>query len=805
MSDFLDQFRSALSARGILPPEQIVTDGCIHRCDAEGKRGKNDASYLLHADKFPAGGFINYRDGRSWQTWHADLGRTLTTAERAQHAAVVEAAKEKRVAEDVQRRASAKQKAEAMLSVSRECVGHPYLIRKEIKPSGARLYKDNLLILPLRDAAGQLHTIQTIDADGNKRFLSGGRKSGCFMLLGEVKADSVICIVEGFATGASIHEATWNPVVVAMDANNLQSVAASIRAKHPEHKILICADDDVNDVGITKAREAARAVGGQVVLPDFGSDRPADVTDFNDLFRCRGFHAVMNQISVAASSPILEKVVELAKQDLSQRGETSSAKSEPESLRRPLHPPAAYPQDALGPILGAAAARIHAVVGAPVAMVGQSVLAAASLAVQHHADVSIDGRQEPLSLWCLTISESGERKSAVDHLALKAHREHERIAIEAYKLAKHEYDMETKAFDAATRGSAKGKDIDCIENDLRMLGQPPEAPLKPLLIVSSPTIEGLHKQYWAGLPSLGLFHDDAAEFLSGHSMNKENRAKTASGLSKLWDNGEFDRVRAGDGAEKAYGKRLALHLMVQPVIAETVLGDEVLAGQGFLARCLIAWPTSTIGTRQYVQVDLTGDPALVRYWRLLHNLLETQPRLRQDTRNELEPRTLTLTVDAKDRWISVHEAIEKGMREEGAYSTVRAWASKSPAQVLRIAGVLALIENPETGVIDLDKVDRASRLATHYLSEAVRSVGTTSVPKEIRNAELLLEWCRASGIHLLHSRAALRLGPTALRSVKDFDKAIKVLHDYGWAGEVEGGTQVDGKHRKRVWRITSAL
>jgi hypothetical protein len=50
------------------------------------------------------------------------------------------------------------------------------------------------------------------------------------------------------------------------------------------------------------------------------------------------------------------------------------------------------------------------------------------------------------------------------------------------------------------------------------------------------------------MPTLGLFHDDAGEFIGGHAMNKDNKMKTASGLSRLWDCGEFDRVRAGDGA-----------------------------------------------------------------------------------------------------------------------------------------------------------------------------------------------------------------------------------------------------------------
>ncbi len=224
--------------------------------------------------------------------------------------------------------------------------------------------------------------------------------------------------------------------------------------------------------------------------------------------------------------------------------------SEPEPLRRPLPPAEPYPLEALGDVLGAAAKRICDVLCVPEAMAGQSVLAAASLAAQTHADIDIDGRRELLSLWHLTIGVSGERKSACDQVALRAHREHERLALEGYTNAKALHNIEMTAYEAATRSVSKSKDPEAIREEITRLGSAPEAPLKPLLLVGSPTIEGIHKQLVAGLPSIGLFHDDAGEFLGGHSMSQDHRTKTAAGLSKLWDLGEFDRVRAGDGAEK---------------------------------------------------------------------------------------------------------------------------------------------------------------------------------------------------------------------------------------------------------------
>lgn len=474
----------------------------------------------------------------------------------------------------------------------------------------------------------------------------------------------------------------------------------------------------------------------------------------------------------------------------------------PEPLRRPLPPSAPYPLDALGEMLGQAVARVHAVVQAPAALCGQSFLAATSLAVQGHADVMIDGRREPLSLWHVTVGVSGERKSAADGWALRAHKIFEHEQADAYRHAINDYKLQAAAHEAATRQAKAGngkKDVAEIRRKLEALGTPPESPLLPLLMLSEPTLEGLHKLCIHGRPSVGLFNDDAGDFLDGHAMNRDNRAKSAAGFSKLWDNGEFSRVRSGDGAAKFYGRRLALHVMVQPVIAERVLSDDVLTGQGFLARALLAWPESTAGTRRYVEADLSADPALARYWKRMHDLLSAPPMLRLGTRNELEPRALSLAPDAKVRWIEIANAIESDMA--GDFAGIRAWASKGAAQVLRIAGVLTLVEAPDAGVIRLEAIERAAGLALYHLGEAARVVGTARVPAKVRHAELLLAWCRDTGRALLYSRDALRSGPNAIRTNDTFTAAVETLESAGWAEYVEGGAELDGRLRARVWRI----
>ncbi len=203
-------------------------------------------------------------------------------------------------------------------------------------------------------------------------------------------------------------------------------------------------------------------------------------------------------------------------------------------------------------------------------------------------------------------------------------------------------------------------------------------------------------------------------------------------LCKLWDRGELDRVRVADGATKLHGRRFAMNLMAQPVIAERALADDVLAGQGFLARCLLAWPESTAGTRHYVVECLRDDPDMERLVGRLGDLHRMPLPLAEGERQELAPRCLYLSANTKSAWVRLANAIEAGMAPGGKSATVKPWASKAPEQALRIAGVLTLVAAPEATMIDADTLARAADLAVWHLGEAVRLVGMAEVSGPVR-------------------------------------------------------------------------
>lgn len=485
-------------------------------------------------------------------------------------------------------------------------------------------------------------------------------------------------------------------------------------------------------------------------------------------------------------------------------GAAASTATAPEPLRRPVPAPEPYPVAELGPILSPACESLRRVIQAPDAICGASLLAVASLAVQGLADATNSGRDHPLSLWFLSVAESGERKSAVDSEAMRPAREHERGLARAYEAEAEVHRTAMEEWEARcskARVNAKKSGGAGLSDALREIGPAPPPPLRPIVVAADFTAEGLAKLLAAGLPSMGAFTDEAALVFGGHGMSKEAVTRTAGTLCKLWDRGSLDRIRAGDGPMKLEGRRLALHLMAQPVIAERALSDEVLAGQGFLARCLISWPESTAGSRPYRRENLADDAALTRYRARAAHLFSRPLAMTPGARNELQPPLLPLALDAFQVWESLHNAIEREMAPGGRFASVKPWASKTPEQALRIAGVLTLFEHADASAIDAATMERAAELALWHLGEAARLAGTAALSPEVRNAEALLAWAHENRHARVYSTMALNRGPARIRENEIFRQAMGELERAGWAVPVEGGAIADGRHRRHVWDV----
>lgn len=477
----------------------------------------------------------------------------------------------------------------------------------------------------------------------------------------------------------------------------------------------------------------------------------------------------------------------------------------PTPLRRAPAPGEPFPMDALGVVLGDAARAIADKVQCPPALAGASLLGAASLAAQSHADCVIPatGAARPLSLFLVDVSESGSRKSGADAEANRPIRAHEKALREVYDAERPAYLRALRAYEVALGNAEKVKgDRYEIEARLKGVGDAPREPLLPFLLCDEPSLEGLHKLYERGQPSLGLFSDEGGGFLGGFAMSQDNRLKTLAGLSILWDGATVRRIRAGDGAIMLQGRRLALHLMVQPEASRTLLADGMAMDQGFLSRVLVSAPPSLAGTRMQRPMRPESEAALRRYDRALRDLLEMPANLAPGALNVLEPRRLPFDARATSLWERLADEIERKLAPGGDFEAIRGFASKLAEHICRLAGVLALSDNPNTDEIDAETLTRAAMLGDFYASEALRLFEAGSVSPEVIASEKALAWLQGRGEAVFSLAELYQYGPNSIREAATARKAISTLEAHGWVTKLPGARhRVGGRVVRDAWRL----
>ncbi len=197
---------------------------------------------------------------------------TVTDADRQKWRDREEKLRLKAEADELKAQEAAAKRADRLWkskAVDRDC---PYLDRKQVKNHGCKINGKGNLLVPLFDIEGKIWNIQEIHADGFKPYLKGAKLNGCFYIIGEILSEEqIVCIAEGYATGASVFEATSYTTILAFQSGNIDKVGIAIRSKYPNLQLVYCTDDDsaTLNAGIKAANKAVAATGGIVVLPEF--------------------------------------------------------------------------------------------------------------------------------------------------------------------------------------------------------------------------------------------------------------------------------------------------------------------------------------------------------------------------------------------------------------------------------------------------------------------------------------------------------------------------------------------------------
>jgi phage/plasmid primase-like uncharacterized protein len=720
-----------------------------------GSHRPGEADYRAVVFDFPG------RDSEAWQATAERLKR-----ETAEHLAAV--------------RNEAAGQALATYQAGQPLTGeHAYLAVRGVAGVAiqfGKLWTDaaGALLIPMADTAGTLRNLQTIQADGTKRYITGGETSGLFLgIPARPQANETFYIAEGLAKSLAVWMATGRPTICAFSSGNLPKVAAELDAG----RAIVAADGDTAG---REAAESCKVLGCRVIYPPDGAG------DWNDILTREGLDRLRQLLTTAPAEGPLPL------------------------YREPL-PAAPYPLDALGE-LGRAAAVVCDQVGCSPALAGTAFLASANLAAHGLADVHVNhSLTVPLSLFLLSFSESGTGKTPADRMAFAPHRR-----IEAGWIDAHADDLETveaireerEAAIAAVKKPLKSAKVTAAEIRAAVAeleaaqGPLPDVPPEPVLMLDDVTLEGLTRQFREGIrPAVGTVSDEAGRILGGWSMNAENAARTLSGLSKFWD-GDTVKIARGTGEQGLTvlrNRRLMVYWASQPATVAKVFADPVFYEQGFLPRCLLIRPDIT-EPKPVADADMLLHQDIAAHHARIDTLLNLPLATREGRPLELEPRKLGLSADARPRFFALWNQIKLGAGPSGPYADARAYAAKAHDNLLRIAGTLTLYHEPQATEIPTVWLHGAARLIEFYIAEFQRIRHGAEIAAPLSEARKLLNWLDQEGRDHIYPRLIYQYGPNSLRSKEAAKKVIATLADHNHLIPVPGGLELDGAHRRDVWK-----
>lgn len=304
--DPVTEFRQVLENAGLVLEKDPEMDGEIHRVPTrDDRRGTQSGAYKAYLDGRPSGWYRDYRSAdNSPTTWTFSRAENIDPLARLHLKASAQQnrdEKERKLQQQYNKQAGY---ARSYLNGLPQATAHEYLTRKGIRAApGVRLNNKNELVIPFSNGRGEIRSYQRIPVTGGKdaRILKGSEKSGNWFAFGTPENGRPLLFAEGYATAASLHEATGHPVLMTIDADNMINVAKNARKIWTDSPFVFCADNDHQrkiNKGVSSAKKAAASTHGEVIIPAFTeAEKAQGLTDFNDLDASRGrdaFQHVMN-------------------------------------------------------------------------------------------------------------------------------------------------------------------------------------------------------------------------------------------------------------------------------------------------------------------------------------------------------------------------------------------------------------------------------------------------------------------------------------------------------------------------------
>lgn len=440
-----------------------------------------------------------------------------------------------------------------------------------------------------------------------------------------------------------------------------------------------------------------------------------------------------------------------------------------------------FPVDAFPQIIRNAIYEVEQHTQAPQALIAASALGVISLACQNRIDVCrLNNLRGPVSLFLLTLAESGERKSTVDKLLMEP-----LYQLEENLFEKYTHDLTVWRNDEAIFNIEKKSLMSKLKSEIRrnkdhlatneklkvLLASHPKSPVRFKQIFNDATPAAI-KDYLCGYwRSVGIMSDEAGTIFNGYTLNE------LPFINKMWDGAMFPVERKSEPEKLIRDARMTLSLMVQPNIFKGYIKrkGDMAKGIGFFARCLICQPGSTQGNRQITSPVVSTEYLPIFHQRLMKIVNESIAR-----NNENDRLCLRFTVEAEKRWIAFSNNVEYEMGILGRLSNFKDYASKMAENMARIAALLHHF-NGDEGDISLLTVEAAVEISTWYVGEYVRLF---SKPQEftlaISEADELYWWINNYCIRLKASwitkNTVLQYGPNKFRNRSKANEVLNTLY-----------------------------
>ncbi|HGF4671048.1 TPA: LPD7 domain-containing protein [Escherichia coli] len=304
--DPVTEFAQVLENAGLVIQGLPQMDGAIHRvATRDDKKGAKSGAYKAYLDGRPAGWYRDYRSADDSPTnWVFSGGEQHDPLARLHLRAFAQQQRDDNARKLQQQYNKQARYARSYINQLPQATEHEYLTRKGILAApGVRLNNKNELVIPFSNSRGEIRSYQRIPVTGGKdaRILKDSEKTGNWFTFGTPENGRPLLFAEGYATAASLHEATGLPVLMTVDAGNMIDVAENARQIWTDSPFVFCADNDHQrkiNKGVSSAQKAAASTHGEVIIPAFTeAEKAQGLTDFNDLDASRGrdaFQRAMN-------------------------------------------------------------------------------------------------------------------------------------------------------------------------------------------------------------------------------------------------------------------------------------------------------------------------------------------------------------------------------------------------------------------------------------------------------------------------------------------------------------------------------